>query len=39
VLPEGLYDVAFDDGREFALHITPIHTPARDRQDYQIAFN
>ena len=39
VLPEGLYNVAFDDGREFALHITPIHTAARDRQDYQIAFN
>jgi len=39
VLPEGLYDVAVDDGPEFTLHIAPVHTPARDRQDYQIAFN
>jgi hypothetical protein len=39
VLPEGLYDVIFDDGGELALHIAPIHTAARDRQDYQVAFN
>ncbi len=39
VLPEGLYDVALDDGTDCALHIMPIHTASRDRQDYQVAFN
>jgi hypothetical protein len=43
VLPEGMYDFAFGDGPDaaegFALYIAPIHTPARDRQDYQIVFN
>jgi len=39
VLPEGLYDVALDGGPDLALHIMPIHTAARDRQDYQVAFN
>jgi hypothetical protein len=39
VLPEGLYDVAVDGGPDFTLHISPVHTPARDRQDYQVAFN
>ena len=39
VLPEGLYDVAVTDGPDFSLHIMPIHTPARDRQDYQAVFN
>jgi hypothetical protein len=39
LLPEGLYDVAVENGPEFALHIVPIHTAARDRQDYQVAFN
>jgi len=38
VLPEGSYDVAVDDGPEFSLYIAPIHTIARDRQDYQAVF-
>jgi hypothetical protein len=39
VLPEGLYDVAVEDGPEFALYIIPIQTMSRDRQDYQVVFN
>lgn len=39
VLPEGSYDVAVDDGSEFSLYIAPVHTIARDRQDYQVVFN
>jgi hypothetical protein len=43
VLPEGLYDFAFGDGPDaaegFSMYIAPVHTPARDRQDYQIVFN
>jgi hypothetical protein len=39
VLPEGQYDVAFGDGPDLQLYIAPIHTAARDRQDYQVAFN
>jgi len=39
VLPEGLYDVAIDDAGEFTWYIIPIHTAARDWQDYQVAFN
>ena len=39
VLPEGIYDVAIEGGPNFTLHIVPIHTPASDRQDYQVVFN
>jgi hypothetical protein len=39
VLPEGLYDVAVDNGPTFSLHIIPIHTASRERQDYQVVFN
>ena len=40
VLPEGQYDVAVQGGPDFALyHDIPVVTPARDRQDYQVAFN
>jgi hypothetical protein len=39
VLPEGSYEAVVEDGPEFTLYITPIHTVARDRQDYQVAFN
>ena len=39
VLPEALYDVAVADGPDFTLYIIPIHTVARDRQDYQVVFN
>ena len=39
VLREGFYTVDVDDGPHFELYIIPIHTPARDRQNYQAAFN
>lgn len=39
VLPEGLYRFSIEDGPSFELYIMPIHTPSRDHQDYQIAFN
>jgi hypothetical protein len=39
VLPEGLYDAAIEGGPDVTLHISPIHTPAPDRQDYQAVFN
>jgi len=39
VLPEGLYDVAMTGRPDIALYIIPIHTVARDRQDYQIVFS
>jgi uncharacterized protein DUF6916 len=39
VLAEGLYTAEVDDGPAFELYLIPIHTPARDRQDYQSAFN
>ena len=39
VLPEGMREMALDDGTAFALYVIPIHTPVRDRQNYQVAFN
>jgi hypothetical protein len=39
VLPEGLYEVALEDQADFALYIIPVHTVARDRQNYQVVFN
>jgi hypothetical protein len=39
ILPAGYYRAAVPDGSVFELHITPIHTPARDHQDYQAVFN
>jgi hypothetical protein len=39
VLQEGLYTVDVENGPHFQLYIIPIHTPARDRQEYQAAFN
>jgi hypothetical protein len=39
VLPEGLYEVAVEDGPALTLYIIPIHTVAGDRQDYQVVFN
>ena len=39
VLQEGLYTVDVENGPHFQLYIIPIRTPARDRQDYQAAFN
>ena len=39
VLPEGMHHIEAEDGRRFALHIMPIHTVERDRQEYQAVFN
>jgi hypothetical protein len=39
VLAEGLYTLEVEGGRSFELYVIPIHTPARDRQDYQSVFN
>jgi uncharacterized protein DUF6916 len=39
VLKEGFYSVDAENGPHFQLYIIPIHTPARNRQDYQAAFN
>jgi hypothetical protein len=39
VLPEGLYTLDVENGPSFELYVMPIHTPARDRQDYQSSFN
>lgn len=39
VLPEGFYTFEVEDGSAFEFHVMPIHTPARDRQDYQAVFN
>ncbi len=39
VLPEGSYDVSLDGSALTTLHIMPIHTAGRGRQDYQVVFN
>jgi hypothetical protein len=39
VLAEGLYTLDVEGGPSFELYVMPIHTPARDRQDYQSSFN
>jgi hypothetical protein len=39
LLREGLYVLEVEDGLSFTLYVIPVHTPARDRQDYQAAFN
>ena len=39
IVPEGLHRLTLDDGACFELYLIPIHTPSRDRQDYQIVFN
>ena len=39
VLPEGSYDTRTADGDVINLHIMPVHTQPRDRQDYQVVFN
>ena len=38
-LPEGFYECEVVDGPRFDLYVSPIHTPAPDRQDYQAVFN
>jgi hypothetical protein len=39
VLPEGEYAFEVEGGPAFAFYVMPIHTLARDRQDYQAVFN
>ena len=39
VLRQGLYTLEVEGGPAFELYVIPIHTPARDRQEYQAAFN
>jgi len=39
VLPEGLYRADIEDGPTLEFYIIPIHTVARDRQEYQAVFN
>jgi hypothetical protein len=39
VLSEGMHVLEVENGPSFELYVIPIHTPARDRQDYQAAFN
>ncbi len=39
VLAEGLHTLNVEDGPTFTMHVIPIHTPQRDRQDYQAIFN
>jgi hypothetical protein len=39
IVPEGLHRLTLEDGASFELYLIPIHTPSRDRQDYQIVFN
>ncbi len=38
VMPEGPYQAQPDGGEAHEIYIIPIHTPARDRQDYQAVF-
>ena len=39
VLREGFYVMEVEEGPQFELYVMPVHTPARERQDYQAAFN
>lgn len=39
VLPEGFYTAEAEGGARFDFYILPIHTPAPDRQEYQVVFN
>jgi hypothetical protein len=39
ILPEGLHDLSVANCPAFTLYIIPVHTPARDRRDYQVVFN
>jgi hypothetical protein len=39
VLPEGLHTLEVEGGDAFEIYVIPIHTSARDRQDYQAVFN
>ena len=39
LLREGLYTLDVENGPSFELYVIPIHTPMRDRQNYQAAFS
>jgi hypothetical protein len=39
ILPEGMYTADIEDGPSLEFYISPIHTPAPDRQEYQAVFN
>lgn len=39
VMPEGFYTAAVEGGPSFDFYVMPIHTVARDHQDYQAVFN
>ena len=39
ILPQGFYRTAAHDGSVFEMYVAPMHTPGRDRQDYQAIFN
>jgi hypothetical protein len=39
VLPEGLHTAQIEGGPFTAFYVAPIHTVARDRQEYQAVFN
>jgi len=38
VIPEGQYDMHFEDGPMIRLHVMPIFTPEAEWQDYQAVF-
>jgi hypothetical protein len=39
VLAEGMHRIAGEGEATFDLYLIPIHTPERERQDYQAVFN
>jgi len=39
VMQAGIYECEIDGGPTYSLHVMPIHTSARDCQEYQSAFN
>ncbi len=34
-----MHTIAREDGTAYDLYLIPVHTPARERQDYQAVFN
>jgi hypothetical protein len=39
VIPEGSYEMHFEDGPTIRLHVMPIFTPEAEWQDYQAVFS
>jgi hypothetical protein len=39
ILPEGDYRAIVEDGPVMTFYLMPVHTPDRERQDYQAVFN